>query len=222
MKLTDIQIQIVTDHIKTITTYAETYNEVADHVISELSSEPHSFFSRELVDLIIEEDFGGTRRIRLEEEKHKEDLRSGLIRKVWMEMSNSFKFPGIITSLIFLGFFYVVFAEVMVRNPESQIFPTVLIILMFCPLLFYVAKVYILERAWQKPSIKNPALLSASFMGMNFATFILCGFLLPDPPLIDISPGTKIILMLGSYFLLSVYVRAYLKIYNNTLQLKLT
>lgn len=220
MNLDEIQKQKIADHIKGITAFAETYNELYDHVLSAIGSENHHTFSMDVVANILDEDFGGPSKIKLEEQNHMKELSqsfSGLLRR---EMLDTFKFPAIAANLIMLAVCYLAYSYGAAEGAKIKVLTATLIISMFIPPLLYFVKVYIIDKGQTKPSIKNPALKSMSLFGMNVATFLTFAFLIPEP-LFSLSPVTRYLILLGAYFLLGVYIRAYLKIFNNTLKLKL-
>jgi hypothetical protein len=219
MNLDETQNQKIADHIKGITAYAETYNELYDHVLSALSSEKQHPFNMDIVAKILDDDFGGTSTIKLEEENYQKKLGQNFSNLLWKEMINTFKFPAITGNITLLALYYLLYTGGAAEQSRIKLLGSALIISMFIPLLMYIVKVYIIDRNHIKPSIKNPALKSSSLFGINVAIFVTFVFLAKGS-IFDPSLATKLLILLGTSLLLSIYIRAYLKIYNNTVKLK--
>jgi len=174
----------------------------------------------DVVAKILDEDFGGTSKIKLEEENHQKELSRSFSRFLKREMFNTFTFPAITGNLTILALCYLLYTGEAGEETKINVLGATLIILMFIPFLMYMVKAYIIDRNQIKPSIKNSALKSISLLGMDVAVFVTFAFL-PTESLFDLSMATKFLILLGTYLLLSIYIRAYLKVYNNTLKLKL-
>lgn len=217
MILNEIQKQEVADYVKSITRYMETYDEVYDHILSSLGSSEHESFNLGLVFDIIDEDFGGIEKLKLQEESSQRSLyRNFHIDMIW-EIVKTLKSLESLGLLVLGCIFYYGGASLQFKRSIVLIS---LAVIMLTPIMLFLFKVYIKERRQIKRSISNYALRYSSFFGMNVATSMFFFFLTRDP-IFKVSPGTQFIIMLCLYFFLSVYLRAYLKVFRKSLKLKL-
>lgn len=217
MILNEIQKHEIADYVKGITRYMETYDELYDHILSSLSSEKHASFNLGIVFNIIDEDFGGLEKIKQEEESSQKALyRSFRTSMVW-EMVKTFKSIESLGLLVLGCVFYFGGASLEFKR---NIVLISLVVMMLTPVMLYLYKTCIKERGRIKPSISNYALRYSSFFGMNTATSMYFVFLIRDP-IFKLAPGTQFIIMLCLYFFLSVYLRAFIKVYRKPLKLKL-
>jgi hypothetical protein len=218
MILNEIQKQDIADYVRAITRYMETYDELYDHILSSLSSENHESFNMGLVFKIINEDFGGIEKIKQEEECSQKALyRSFHTSMIW-EMVKTFKSLESLCLLVLGCVFYYGGAT---YELKKNIVLISLVVMMLTPIILYLFKVFIKERKRIKPSINNYALRYSSFFGMNVATSMFFAFLVREP-IFELAPGTQFIIMLCLYFFLSVYLRAYVKVFRKPLKLKLS
>jgi hypothetical protein len=220
MILTEIQKQEVADYVKSITRYMETYDEVYDHLLSALEQEQQATFHISLAKDVINSDFGGEKQIRQEEENTRKALYGNFSKMLKRELLNTFQFPAILNNLALLSLgliFY--FGKANSQTIVSVSIAGTLIILLI-PLLLFVYKSYILERKQGKPSVSSYALRYNALFGLNTATCVFYVSFSWDA-LTAMEPGVLVAIMSGTYFFLSVFLRAYLKMYNNALRLKL-
>jgi hypothetical protein len=217
MILNEIQKQEVADYVKSITRYMETYDEVYDHILSSLSSAKHESFNMVLVFGIIDEDFGGIEKLKQEEDSSQKVLnRNFHINMIW-EMVRTFKSLESLCLLV-LGFVFYYGGSSL--EFKRKIVLISLVVIMLTPIILFLFKVFIKERRRIKPSINDYALRYSSFFGMQVATSMFFAFLVREP-IFKLAPGTQFIVMLCLYFFLSVYLRAYMKVFSKSLKLKL-
>jgi hypothetical protein len=219
MILNETQKQEIADYVFSITRYMETYNELFDHILSALSTDKSESFNMGLVFKIIEEDFGGIEKIKLEEEISRKALSKSFKLSLAREMLNSFKFPGIISHLAYLAFGYILYDSGTAGGKFALAFKLLSVTIIIMPMLLYGIKALILDKGRIKPAISNYALLYTSMLGMNFATTIILTFLTKNA-VITLTNNTQLLIVFGSYFLLSTYFTAYLKIYKRTIKWK--
>lgn len=220
MILNETQKQEVADYVSGITRYIETYNEIYDHVLSALEQEEQKSFQIGLVSYIIDKDFGGAAKIQVEEQNSRIALYSSFSGTLKREMLNTFKFPAVINNiaLLILGLiFYSGGAKSELLVPLAFIGS---IVMMFTPIILMVYKTCIKERGQLKPSVSTYALQYTAIFGMNTAGCLFYLFAAREA-IITLEVSTQIALMLGVYFILSIYLRAFLKIYSKSLRLKL-
>lgn len=217
MILNEIQRLEIADYVKSITRYIETYDEVYDHVLSSLTSRKHESFSMDLVFEIIDEDFGGVGNMKLEEESSQKALYRNFHTSMIWEMVKTFKSLESLLLLVLGCMFYYVGASFELKRTIILIS---LSVMMLTPVMSYLYKAFFKERGFIKPSKGNHALRDASFFGMNAATSMFFVFLTKDP-IIKVYPSTQFIILLGLYFFLSIYLRAYMKVFRKSLRLKL-
>jgi hypothetical protein len=220
MFLNETQKQEVADHVSGITRYIETYNEIYDHVLSALEQEEQKSFQIELVLYIIDRDFGGAAKIQVEEQNSRIALYSSFSGTLKREMLNTFKFPAVINNFALLSLGLIFY----LGNANSQTIVSVTIagtlIILLIPLLLFVYKSYILERQQAKPSVSDYALRYNALFGLNTATCVFYASFSWDV-LTSLEPGILVAIMWVTYFFLSVFLRAYLKMYKSALRLKL-
>lgn len=219
MILNEIQKQEIADYVKSITRYMETYDEVYDHLLSAVEQEQQATFHMSLIKDVINSDFGGEKQIRQEEENTRQALYGGFSKMLTREMLNTFKFPAILNNLALLSLGLILYF----CNANSQTIVSVSIagtlIILLIPLLLFVYKSYILERQQAKPSVSHYALRYNALFGLNAATCVFYVSFSWDV-LTAVEPGVLVAIMCGAYYFLSVFLRAYLKMYNNALRLK--
>lgn len=219
MILNETQKQEIADYVGIITRYMETYNELYDHILSALSAEKYESFNMSMVFNIIDEDFGGIKKIKLEEGNSQKALYKSFSASLKREMLNTFKFPAMLTNLAYLGFGYILYHSGEVSGKFSLAFKLISVAIMIIPLLLYWVKTLIIDRRRTKPSISNYALRYTSLLGMNFATSVILVFIAKHP-LISLSSNAQFMILFGLYYLLSIYFRAYLKIYFRSIKLQ--
>lgn len=220
MILNEAQQQEVADYVSGITLYIETYNEIYDHVLSALEQEEQGPFQIGLVLHIIEKDFGGAAKIKEEEQHNRTALYSSFSGTLKTEMLNTFKFPAVINNiaLLTLGLLFY-FGGAKSETLVSVAFVGS-IIMTFTPIILMVYKTCIREKGQSKPSVSTYALQYTAMFGMNTAGCLFYLFAARDA-IFTLEHSTQIALILGVYFFLSVYLRAFLKVYRKSLRLKL-
>lgn len=221
MKLTEIQKQEIADYVAANTVYIETYNELYDHVLSALAEEDQDTFHMGLVTDVINSDFGDVKQIRQQEENTRQALYGSFSKMLKRELLNTFRFPAIMHNLALLSLgllFY--FGEASSQTIVSVTIAGSLIILLI-PLLLFVYKAYILERREAKPSVSNYALRYNALFGLNTATLVFYLSFSWDV-LTALEPGILVAIMWATCFFLSIFLRAFLKMYNSALKFKLS
>jgi len=220
MILNELQKQELADYVKSITRYMETYDEVYDHVLSALEQEPQATFQMSLVKDVINCDFGGEKQIRQEEENTRLALYGGFSQMLKLELLNTFKYPAVVNNLALLGLGLIFYFG----NANSQTIVSIIIagtlIILLIPLLLFVYKSYFLERQQAKPSVSNYALRYNALFGLNTATCVFYGSFSWDV-LTSLEPVILVAILWVTYFFLSVFLRAYLKMYKSALRLTL-
>jgi len=220
MILNEIQKQEIADYVKSVTRYRETYNEVYDHVLSALEQEAQDSFHLSLAEEVINTDFGGRKQIFEGEDNTRQALYGSFSRMLKQEILNTFKFPAVLHNFSLLGLglvFY--FGE---ANSEAIVSVTIIgtLIAVLIPLLLFVYKSYIRDKRQAKPSISDYALRYNALFGLNTATcvFYLC---FAWDAMIALEPGILVSIMWTAYFFSSIFLRAFMKMYNSALKLKL-
>lgn len=83
--------------------------------------------------------------------------------------------------------------------------------------LFYLFKRYILDRDQEKRSVKYPFLQASTSLGTSIFVFIFFWFLSKDS-IVEINTNAQTIIALSVCFI-SIYLRAFIKLYNKKLKI---
>jgi len=219
MILDELQKQQIAYYVRSITRYRETFDELYDHVLSAMERSAQAAFHMSLAEEVINTDFGGAMQIRAEEENMKHLLYGSFSKLLKREVLNTFRFPAVINNLLICGLVLILY----LGKASSQTLVLITIagasIVLLLPLLLYVYKSYILERS-HKPSVSQYALRYNALFGLNTATCVFYISFSWDV-LTTLESGILVTIMATAYYFLSIFLRAYLRLYANALRLKL-
>ena len=211
MELLKEQKQEISILISGLTKYRETYYEIYDHVLNELSTRDEKF-SLDLVNHILIESFGTRTEIIVNETVYVKDITRRYFQFFNQEILNTFKWPDIAANLS-LVLIWVVLRESLNIMPMTKSIGIIVLLMCF----FYYFKRYLLDRNERKPSLKYSFLQSSTSFGVSIYVFIFFLFLSKDS-LMDISINFKMNITLGLFCFTSVYLRAFIKLYNKKLK----
>ncbi|MFI5450630.1 hypothetical protein ACHMWN_00560 [Pedobacter sp. UC225_61] len=216
MKLTDEQKAEIKDYIITVPKYRETYNELFDHIVNSFEDSKVTFSIDEVIN-IVNKDFGGFSEIVYQEKSYQKELSKQYNKGFRMEMVNSFRWPNIFNNLIVLALCLTLYC-----NKKGLLFnikPIILSSIGCCILVAAFGFTIILKNKYQysKYSILDNYFGYSCSFGFIMVNGIFSNFL-GKSSLFEISANTKLIIALSLFFFSSVYVRAFIKFYNQKLK----
>ena len=220
MILNEIQKQEVADYVSRNTRFIETYHEIYDHLLTAFEEEAHNSFHINLATDIVNKDFGGVDKIRHEEQVNRMALYSSFSGTLKREMLNTFKFPAIVNNVANLILGMLFYFSNAASGMLVSFTVTGSVIMMLIPFALMIYKICVRDRGRAKPSISTYALQYTAIFGMNIAGCMFYLFVARDA-IMTLEFSTQLAMMFGVYFFLSVYLRAFLKIYNRSLKLQL-
>lgn len=210
MQLNEIEKKEIGDYVFGIGRYIETYNEVYDHVLNLLADMPGTYHIG-LVQKIIELDFGGVKAIRKQEDIYQKQVKRRYLKLIGLEMLFTFRLSQLLPNLILLLLCYVLYAS---NTNLSALFKTVylsILVLIVMAGLYWIVFRYIIHRKTKKDSIKGDLVFGLMFLPLGFINIFFN--LLVTKENTHISINTQHIILLAIFFFISVYIRAFLKLY---------
>jgi len=211
MKLTEEQLAEVRIYIFSAPRFRETYNELYDHILNALE-EMDGEFTIEFVRQIVKDDFGGFDKIVEQEERYQKQVTSSYKRLLRIEMLNTFKFPAILSNicvlLISIGFYaYGIKYGINIKPLYRALY-----IISLLPVLVYIYKRFVADRKHIKPSIKYDFLHHMWLLGQFASQVILILFVYKS--FVTIPLHIQFMILSFSFFAVSVFVRAFVKLYK--------
>ena len=212
MELTVEQQQEVARLVSDTTKYRETYHEVYDHVLNRLAA-GNQVYSVALVDEILVDDFGGKTEILAGETIYAKNITKQYFKMFKGEIINTFKWPQVSANVSLLMLWVFIYYSSLNTGFNTKPLNASIGIIVILMCLFYYLKRYYLDRKLQKPSIKYSFLQTATSIGVSFYVFVFFWFLSTDS-LLEISRNLKTIIILSLFCCTSIYLRAFIKLYN--------
>ncbi len=216
MEITPKQKQEVKDWIFIVPKYRETFNELYDHILNALK-DIEAPFNTNLVDEIVLKDFGGYQMVAENEKIYRNVIGKRYMKFFNLEMLNTFKWPGIFSNLSVLTLCLMFYFSARNTNFDTKNIILSSIIICSFVLLFGLARIIINRIKYLKVSILDDYLMHIYTFGISIVTIFVIFFLGKDSS-VETSGHTKLIITLGIYFFSSVYVRAFIKFYNQKLK----
>ncbi|MFP5079675.1 hypothetical protein [Pedobacter sp. JCM 36344] len=217
MKLTCDQLVEIKAYISGTPRYRETYYELYDHIVNamEQSDKP---FSLDLMKQIVEDDFGGFQGIVKQEEIYQKSVTSKYNRLLRSEMLNSFRNSTVLSHLAVLFFGYMLYNASL--TSEINLKPMVVSIVIFSciPCLYYLFKRFVLDRNKYKLSIKYDFLHRCLLVGC-LTTNTFNSLFVFQHSFFGITNHQRVIVLIVIMFILNLYVRSFLKVYNKRIKI---
>lgn len=212
MELTQEQKEEIKAFIIDVPRYRETYHELYDHILNSLKDNPESYHINKVID-VINNDFGGFPAIVEQEKVYQKQLNKRYNRLFLLEMLNTFKWPGIINNLCLVAVCLALYHYN--KDISANLKPVLLgsTILFVIVLVFGYAKIYINRRKHLKYSILDNYMGYECSFGVIMMNFVLHTFI-GKANWFNLSESGKSIAILFLFFFCSVYVRAFIKFYN--------
>jgi len=211
MKLTEDQLAEIRVYIFHKPRFRETYNELYDHILNSLE-DMEGEFNMSMVTNIVNNDFGGFDKIQAHEELYQKEVTRKYKRLLWKEMLNTFKFPDILGNFILLGLTIILYSASLNLDISTKSMYQALIIVAIVPMSLYLIKRFIVDRKHSKLSIKYDVMHHMWLLGFFFSQLILA--LVNFQSYIHLSLHGSFIIASVFFFISSVYIRAYNKLYN--------
>lgn len=211
MQLNELEKKEIGAYIFKIGKYIETYNEVYDHVLNTLNELPGAY-DLNLVQQIIEVDFGGTAAIRKQENIYQKQIKRRYVKLIGLEMLYTFKLRQVLPNLILLLLCYVLYVN---NTNLSTLFKTMYLaicVLIVLAGLFWIIYRYIIHRKTKKDSIKSELVFGLLFMPLGLINIFFNMVLTKENT--SISVNTQHMILLALFFVISVYIRAFMKLYT--------
>lgn len=216
MKLSSDQLTEIINYLLTRPRYQETFNEIYDHVLNALA-DIEGEYSIELVQQIIEEDFKSFSEIKRQEEIYRKQCNRNYTRLLWYEALCTFRFPEVLGNLILVLLYGILYGPGVYGTKASETMYLSIYILSTVPLAFYLTKRYIIDRQFVKLSIKYDFLHRAWAIGLILVYLFKYLFLSTHSPL-KISPEARYQFGFMMFFLMSIFVRAFVRFYNKKIK----
>lgn len=216
MELTVEQQQEVARLVSDTAKYRETYHEVYDHVLNRLTAE-NQVYSLDLVKEILVEDFGGETVILTNETIYAKNITKQYFRLFKGEIINAFKWPQLSANLMMIMTWVFIYYSSLKTGFNTKPLNASIGIIVILMCLFYYFKRYYLDRKLQKPSIKYSFLRASTSIGVSFYVFVFFWFLSTDG-ILEISRNLKTIIILSLFCCTSIYLRAFIKLYNKKIK----
>lgn len=212
MELTQEQKEEIKAYIIDVPRYRETYNELYDHILNSLKDNPGTYDINEVV-FIINNEFGGFQAIVEEEKLYQKQLSKRYNRLFLLEMLNTFKWPEIINNLSLVVLCLILYNYN--KNISANLKPTLLssVICFAIIAVFGFAKILLNRRKYSKYSILDNYMGFECTFGVAMVNIFMQLFIGKNN-LFNLSESGKSIAILGLFFFCSVYVRAFIKFYN--------
>lgn len=211
MELSEIEKKEVGNYVFAIVKYVETYNEVYDHILNLLAEMPGTY-DINLVQKIIEVDFDGAKTIRKQENVYQKQIKRKHLKLIGLEMLYTFKFRKLLPNLILMLLCYVLY----VNNINlAALFKTIylsILVLIVLSGLFWIVYRYVIHRKTKKDSIKSELVFGLLFLPLGFINIFFNIALTEENS--NISVNAQHIVLLALFFLISVYLRAFMKLYT--------
>ncbi len=211
MKLSEEQIEEVRNYMIIVPKYRETYNELFDHILNALA-ECDATFSTDEIAKIINNDFGGFSEIVQQEKKYQKELGKKYNVIFRRQLLNTFKWPEILNNLIIFSLCLILYTttERTVFNTKPIFFASLICCLSIAVFGFSMIVKNRLKHA--KYSLLDNFLAYSCTFGLIMTNAVLQ--LVMNDSLFTVSNHTKIITTLSLFFFCSIYVRAFIKFYN--------
>jgi hypothetical protein len=215
MLLTEEQKAEIGAYIVSVPKYRETYNELYDHILNSLL-EYEGEFDLSKVDQIVNRDFCGYYEIAHQEKIYQKAISiqyNGFFRT---EILNTFKWPEVINNVAMLTLCLVIYYT---NKDAFNMKPIILASIFCCIIIAVFGFTIILKNRYHqtKYSILDNYLGYSCSFGLILVNFLLGNFLKKES-FFEISNNTKLIITLLLFFFSSVYVRAFIKFYNQRIK----
>ena len=165
-----------------------------------------------LVQKIIEVDFDGAKTIRKQENIYQKQIKRRYLKLIGLEMLYTFKFRQPLPNLILMLLCYVLYVK---TTNLAALFKTIylsILVLIVLTGLFWIIYRYIIHRKTKKDSIKSELVFGLLFLPLGFINIFFNMVLTKEST--NISVNTQHIVLLALFFLISVYIRAFMKLYT--------
>jgi len=211
MELNKAQRDEVRDYIITVPKYRETYHELYDHLLNALAEREETFSIEEVIK-IINDDFGGFSEIVQQEKEYQREIVKKYNVVFRQQMLNTFRWPELLNNLIILSFclFLYYAAEKAMVNARLIFFASLICCLSVT--VFGLFKIFSNRLKYARYSVLDNFLAYSCTFGLSMGNAVLQ--LVMNTGLFDVSSRTKIITTLLLFFFCSIYVRAFIKFYN--------
>jgi hypothetical protein len=218
MRLTTNQSAETDKYLNQLAKYRETFHELRDHVLSALRDSEASTFDMQLVKQIVEEDFGGPECITQYEAVVKRSSGKRYLHLLGAEMLNTFKWFGLVRNLSLLAL-SVIFYVGLKSSADISSLPLVkaMYVLFYLPGSIIVFLKFVVDRN-KKPSILHNLLFKFWLLNALAGTLILQGIRFTNE-YHHASNKLELGLLLCMYILMSIFTRAFLKLYKNRIRM---
>jgi hypothetical protein len=217
MKLTPDELVQVSIYLDKLPKYRETVQELKDHVLSALDGETNVRFDIKLVEEIILDDLGGGDCIIQQEVSYKDDLTSRYFKLLAVEVLNMLKWPGILQVLPTLALCAILYyAHQQTTDYDSSPMVKTIYIIIYFPGLLFLYRKFVANR-FKKASILDDFLHKVWMFSALSGTLVLKGISYTHR-YFEYADKMELLLFLFMFIVTSVFLRAYIKLYKNKIQ----
>ncbi len=215
MQLNAIEKKEISAYVFTLGRYKETYHEVYDHVLNALAEMPGTF-DLNLVQKIIEVDFGGVNAIRKQENIYQKQIKRRYLKLMGWEMLYSFRPKQILPNLILLLLCVVLYTNhLYLASLFKTIYLSILVLIVMAG-IFWIIYRYIIHRKTKKDSIKHELVFGLLFLPIAFINIFLNPLLGKE---VNVTSSSQQLILLSIFFCVSVYLRAFIKLYSERIKI---
>lgn len=216
MKLTLNQLAEVDNYLGDLVQYRETFQELRDHVITALSNSNIETFDMQQVKCIIKEDFGGGAKVSADEKVCKHVMTKRMFRMLGSEMLNTFKWYGSFRNLSGFALCAVFYIQNTSLDPGFWLIIKAMYVVLYTPAAYMFFQKFIMERG-RKVSMNKDLLRQVWYIMVVLATILLQAISLLNE-LVNHSGKLQLGLFLMLYLLLCMFIRAYMKLYGDSIR----
>ena len=216
MKLTRNQLAEVDNYLTGLVQYRETLQELKDHVLTALSDDNTETFNIQLVQRIVDEDFGSHVRISANEKVCKQVMTRAMFRLLGREMLHTFKWHGSLRNLSGFALCAVYYMQNTSLDPGFWFIIKAMYIVLYAPAAYMLIEKFIMERGRKASMTKD--LLRRSWYAMVISVTILLQAIGLMNAYLNHTGKLQLGLFLMLYLLLSMFIRAYMKLYGEKIR----
>lgn len=217
MRLTEEELIELRMYLLAITKYRETYNEIYDHVLNALEHR-EGVYSIGIVRDIVIEDFGTVPQIEEQEVSYQKQVNRKFSRLLWKEMLNTFKFPQVAINVFFIIVGLLLYLTCRNFDIDVKIISKTILYSLFFPALLVVYRRFFVERRRIKISVIG-GFLNLAWMQALLLVQLINALLFGNNRIVEMQAPYKFLTVLLLFFVTSVYVRAFVKLYQKKIRI---
>lgn len=217
MRLSEEELIELRLYLMAITKYRETYNEIYDHVLNALE-ERAGIYNIGIAREIIIQDFGTVPQIAEQELLYQKQVNRKFSRLLWKEMLNTFRFPQVAVNVLLLIIGLIIYLTCRNFNIDAKMIAQTILILLLFPALLLVYRRFFVERHRFKISVIG-GFLNLVWMQALLLIQLINALLFGNNRIVELEAPYKFLTILLMFFVTSVYIRAFVKLYQKKIRI---